>query len=39
MLKCLIFDMDDTLYPERDYYKSGFEVVSIAIAPLYNMDA
>lgn len=28
MIKCVIFDMDDTLYDEIDYYKSGFTAVS-----------
>jgi putative hydrolase of the HAD superfamily len=27
MLKALIFDLDDTLYPERDYIRSGFRAV------------
>ena len=28
MIKCIVFDMDDTLYDEIDYYRSGFIVVS-----------
>lgn len=28
MINCIVFDMDDTLYDEIDYYKSGFVVVS-----------
>ena len=28
MLKALIFDLDDTLYPERDYVRSGFRAVA-----------
>ena len=32
MIKCIVFDMDDTLYDEIDYYKSGFMVVSRAIS-------
>jgi putative hydrolase of the HAD superfamily len=39
MLRCLIFDMDDTLYPERDYYRSGFSAVSSCMHELYGMDA
>lgn len=27
MFKAIIFDMDDTLYPEREYVKSGFKAV------------
>lgn len=26
-MRCLIFDLDDTLYPERDYVLSGFRAV------------
>ncbi|AQQ71358.1 Pyrimidine 5'-nucleotidase YjjG [Limihaloglobus sulfuriphilus] len=39
MLKCLIFDMDDTLYPEREYYRSGFSAVSRFMQEFYGMDA
>jgi len=28
MLKAIIFDLDDTLYEERDYFRSGFEAVA-----------
>jgi len=28
VIKCIVFDMDDTLYDEIDYYKSGFAVIS-----------
>ncbi len=27
MIKAIIFDLDDTLYPERDYVRSGFRAV------------
>ncbi len=27
-VKCVVFDLDDTLYPERDYCKSGFNEVA-----------
>ena len=32
MLKCVIFDMDGTLYDEIDYYKSGFRSAAGRIA-------
>lgn len=28
MIKCVIFDLDDTLYPEIDYCQSGFRAIS-----------
>ena len=28
MIKAIIFDLDDTLYPEMDYVKSGFKAIS-----------
>jgi len=28
VINCIVFDMDDTLYDEIDYYRSGFIVVS-----------
>lgn len=27
-LKAIVFDMDDTLYPERDFVLSGFQAVA-----------
>jgi putative hydrolase of the HAD superfamily len=32
VIKCVAFDMDDTLYDEIDYYKSGFSVAACQIA-------
>jgi putative hydrolase of the HAD superfamily len=32
VINCIAFDMDDTLYDEIDYYKSGFVVVACQIA-------
>lgn len=32
MVKCVIFDMDDTLYAEVEYCKSGFMAVAASIA-------
>lgn len=29
MKQVLVFDLDDTLYPERDYVRSGFEAVGL----------
>ncbi len=34
MLKCIVFDMDDTLYDEIEYCKSGFRAVAEAIGDL-----
>jgi putative hydrolase of the HAD superfamily len=39
MLQCLIFDMDDTLYDEIDYCRSGFKVVAHAIAAMEALTA
>jgi len=36
--KAVIFDLDDTLYPEIDYVISGFKVVSSIISRDYNMN-
>ena len=37
MIKCIAFDMDDTLYDERDYYGSGFAVVAPRIAADFRL--
>lgn len=37
MIKCIAFDMDDTLYDERDYYNSGFTVVAARIAADFRL--
>ncbi|MBC7087110.1 MAG: HAD-IA family hydrolase [Tissierellales bacterium] len=38
MIKALVFDLDDTLYPEIEYVKSGFRHVSKIISNLFNRD-
>lgn len=38
MVKAVIFDLDDTLYYELDYVKSGFRAVSEYIAFRYQVD-
>ena len=38
MIKCVAFDMDDTLYDELDYYKSGLTAVASVIAEDYKID-
>jgi len=38
-LKTIIFDMDDTLFLERDYVKSGFRAVSLAIEDNYSINS
>ncbi len=37
MINCIAFDMDDTLYDERDYYSSGFTVVAARIAADFRL--
>ena len=37
MIKCIAFDMDDTLYDERDYYSSGFTAVAARIAADFRL--
>lgn len=34
-----VFDLDDTLYKEKDYYLSGAEVIADRILQLYGVDA
>lgn len=36
MIKAVVFDLDDTLYPEIDYVKSGFRVVALEIEKIYG---
>ncbi|MCD4830678.1 MAG: HAD family hydrolase [Anaerohalosphaeraceae bacterium] len=38
MIKCVAFDMDDTLYDELDYYKSGLTAVAQTIACDNKLD-
>ncbi len=38
MIKCIAFDMDDTLYDEVDYYKSGFAVIADKIAKDFQLN-
>lgn len=33
VIRCLVFDMDDTLYPERDYVRSGFDASAQILPP------
>lgn len=35
----LVFDLDDTLYPEIDYVKSGIYTVAKYLSEKYNLDA
>jgi putative hydrolase of the HAD superfamily len=35
----LIFDLDDTLYPERNYVESGFEAVALWLFDHFGWDA
>lgn len=36
-IKAIVFDLDDTLYPEIDYVKSGFFAVAKLIEKLYGL--
>ena len=38
MIKCVVFDMDDTLYDEREYCKSGFRTVSALISEIKGVE-
>jgi len=37
VIKCVAFDMDDTLYDEADYYRSGFAVAARQIADDFKL--
>lgn len=37
-MKSVIFDLDNTLYPEIEYVKSGFKYVSSYLSSKYNLD-
>ncbi len=39
MFKSIIFDMDDTLYDELDYCRSGFRAVDAYLSSIYQTDA
>ncbi|MBN1787198.1 MAG: HAD family hydrolase [Sedimentisphaerales bacterium] len=39
MIKSIAFDMDDTLYDEIDYYKSGFRVVAEQISSDFGLNS
>ena len=37
-MKTIIFDLDNTLYPEESYVKSGFKAVASYLSKKYNCD-
>ncbi|AQQ08972.1 Putative HAD-hydrolase YfnB [Sedimentisphaera cyanobacteriorum] len=37
-IKCVVFDLDDTLYPEREYCLSGFKALGQQFAPLIGVS-
>lgn len=39
MIKVILFDLDDTLYPERDYIFQGFRAVSNKLQKDFNLDS
>ena len=38
MIKAVVFDLDDTLFPESDYVKSGYRAVAREIQKRYGLD-
>ncbi|MCH5155397.1 MAG: HAD-IA family hydrolase [Clostridiales bacterium] len=38
MIKAVVFDLDDTLFPEYDYVKSGYKAVAKQIEKKYGID-
>lgn len=38
MYKVIVFDLDDTLYFEKDYIKSGYKVVAKHLSQKYRLD-
>ena len=38
MIKAIIFDLDDTLYPEYEYVKSGFLTVSSLLKEKFGIE-
>jgi len=39
MIKAILFDLDDTLYPEKQFVMSGFQVVSQYLSQKYNFES
>lgn len=39
MLRAVILDLDDTLYPERMYVGSGFRIVATEVASRYGLES
>jgi len=39
MIKAIIFDLDDTLYPEEEFVMSGFNSVAKYLAKKYNLSS
>ena len=37
--KGIIFDLDDTLFPEKEYVHSGFKVISIYLNEIYQINS
>ena len=37
-VKAVVFDLDDTLYPEISFVKSGFRVVAGYLGPRFGFD-
>ena len=39
MLECVLFDLDDTLYPEADFFRSGMDAVSVEVERRFGIKA
>lgn len=39
MIKALIFDLDDTLYPEKEFVTSGFQAVAKYLTEKFKLDS
>lgn len=37
-VEAVIFDLDDTLFPEKDYVRSGYRAVAVAFPQIENME-
>lgn len=38
-VRAILFDLDDTLYPERDYVKSGFQAAAAVLPQIPDVEA
>lgn len=38
-IKAVVFDLDDTLYPEKEYVRSGYHAVSDLLTNIYDIES